>query len=52
MPSTYLPLLDWCHRGNVLDKLPKSLQPRAKRALHEIMNAESRAAAEQAIETV
>jgi putative transposase len=40
----------WVHRlANVLDKLPKSLQPRAKRALHEIMNAETRAAAEQGI---
>lgn len=40
----------WVHRlANVLDKLPKSLQPRAKRALHEIMNAETRAAAEQSI---
>jgi transposase-like protein len=40
----------WVHRlVNVLDKLPKSLQPRAKRALHEIMNAETRAAAEQGI---
>ena len=34
----------WCHKlGNVLDKLPKRLQPRAKRALHEMMYAESRA---------
>jgi transposase-like protein len=40
----------WVHRlANVLDKLPKSLQPRAKRALHEIMNAETRATAEQGI---
>lgn len=40
----------WVHRlVNVLDKLPKSLQPRAKRALHEIMMAETRAAAEQGI---
>ena len=40
----------WVHRlANVLDKLPKSLQPRAKRALHEIMNAETRAAAERDI---
>jgi transposase-like protein len=40
----------WVHRiANVLDKLPKSLQPRAKRALHEIMYAETRAAAERAI---
>ncbi len=40
----------WVHRiANVLDKLPKTLQPRAKRALHEIMAAESRAAAEREI---
>src|SRR5690606_36480336 len=33
----------WVHRlANVLDKLPKRLQPRAKEALREIMNAESR----------
>jgi transposase-like protein len=36
----------WVHRiANVLDKLPRSLQPRAKQALHEIMYAETRAAA-------
>jgi transposase-like protein len=36
----------WVHRiANVLDKLPKTLQPRAKQALHEIMYAETRAAA-------
>lgn len=30
----------WFHKlGNVLDKLPKSVQPKAKSALHEIMNA-------------
>jgi transposase-like protein len=30
--------LDWCHKmANVLDKLPKRLQPRAKRALREIL---------------
>jgi putative transposase len=40
----------WVHRiANVLDKLPKGLQPRAKRALHEIMRAETRVAAERAI---
>ncbi len=40
----------WVHRlVNVLDKLPKGLQPRAKRALHEIMTAETRAAAERDI---
>ncbi|MGH8573360.1 MAG: transposase, partial [Gammaproteobacteria bacterium] len=36
--------------ANVLDKLPKRLQGRAKRALHEIMYAETRAQAEQGIE--
>jgi putative transposase len=37
----------WVHRiANVLDKLPKGLQPRAKRALHEIMAADNRATAE------
>jgi len=40
----------WVHRlANVLDKLPKSLQPRAKQALHEMMQAESREAAEREI---
>jgi putative transposase len=39
----------WCHKlGNVLDKLPKRLQPRAKHALHEMMYAESRAECEAA----
>lgn len=38
---------DWVHRlANVLDKLPKRLQTKAKRALHEIMNAETRDQAE------
>jgi putative transposase len=33
----------WVHRlVNVLDKLPKGLQPKAKRALHEIMEAETK----------
>lgn len=41
---------DWVHRlANVLDKLPKRLQPKAKAALHEIMYAETREEAEQAI---
>jgi putative transposase len=41
----------WVHRiANVLDKLPKRLQKPAKAALHEIMNAESRASAEEEIE--
>ena len=40
----------WVHRiGNVLDKLPKRLHRQAKVALHEIMRAESRKAAEEAI---
>jgi putative transposase len=40
----------WVHRiANVLDKLPKSLQPRAKQALHAIMYAATRASAEQEI---
>ena len=39
----------WCHKlANVLDKLPQRLQPRAKRALHEMMYAESRAECEAA----
>jgi putative transposase len=39
----------WCHKlVNVLDKLPPRLQPRAKRALHEMMYAESRADCETA----
>jgi transposase-like protein len=37
----------WVHKlANVLDKLPPRLQPRAKRALHEMMYAGSRAACE------
>jgi transposase-like protein len=33
----------WCHKlANVLDKLPQRLQPRAKRALHEMMYAACR----------
>ena len=40
----------WVHRlANVLDKLPQRLQAQAKRALHEIMNAATRAQAETAI---
>ncbi len=35
----------WVHRiANVLDKLPTRLQPKAKRALHDLMYAETRAA--------
>ena len=41
---------DWCHKmANILDKLPKRLQPKAKRALREMMYAETR---EQADETI
>lgn len=40
----------WVHRlTHVLDKLPKRLQPKAKRAWREIMNAATRADAEAAI---
>jgi transposase-like protein len=40
----------WFHRlGNVLDKLPKRLQPKAKRMLREIMNADTRQHAEDGI---
>lgn len=43
---------DWVHKlANVLDKLPRRLQPRAKRALHEIMDAETRREAEKALDT-
>ncbi len=41
----------WVHRiANVLDKLPKRLHANAKAALHEIMRAETRKAAQQGIE--
>lgn len=41
----------WVHKiANCLDALPKSLQPKAKAALHEIMNAEHKEAAEAAVE--
>jgi len=40
----------WVHRtANVLDKLPKRLQPRAKKHLHEIFQAETKAAAEDQV---
>ena len=40
----------WVHRlANVLDQLPKRLQPKAKRALREIMNATTRTDAEAAM---
>ena len=41
----------WVHKlANVLDKLPKSLQPRAKAALHEMMNAATKAQCEKLLE--
>ena len=40
----------WVHKiRNVLDKLPKRLQPRAKDMLHEAMQAPDRASAEEAL---
>ena len=40
----------WVHKtANVLNKLPKSLQAKAKRALHEIWMAETKADAEAAL---
>lgn len=40
----------WFHKlGNVLDKLPKRLQPQAKRLLHEALYAAKKADAEQAL---
>ena len=42
---------DWCHKlANVLDKLPKGLQPKAKRALRAIMYAETRDVADELID--
>src|SRR6516225_7854350 len=39
----------WCHKlTNVLDKLPRRLQARTKRALHEMMYAETRSECEAA----
>ena len=44
-------MLAWVHKiANVLDKLPKSMQPKAKSKLHEPMNAPTRAACDQAID--
>jgi transposase-like protein len=41
----------WMHKiARVLDALPKGLQPKAKTALHEIMNAENREAAGAAVD--
>lgn len=42
---------DWCHKiANVLDKLPKRLQPRAKALLREAMYADTKGHAEEAID--
>jgi transposase-like protein len=42
----------WFHKlGNILDKLPKSVQPKAKGALHEVMNAPTRKDALKAIKS-
>jgi len=42
----------WVHKtANVLNKLPKSVQPRAKADLHQIWMAETRAQAHQAFDT-
>jgi transposase-like protein len=41
----------WVHKiANVLDKLPKSIQPKAKAKLHEAMNAPTRAACDAALD--
>jgi len=41
----------WMHKtGNVLNYLPKSVQPKAKQAIHEIWMAEGRAEAEKAFD--
>jgi putative transposase len=41
---------DWFHKlGNILDKLPRRLQPRVKAALHEMMYAETREQAREAV---
>jgi putative transposase len=37
----------WHKIANVLDKLPKRLQPKAKELLHEMMRAETKADAEK-----
>ena len=42
---------DWCHKiANVLDALPKGLQAKAKRALRDIMYAETREDADERID--
>jgi len=41
----------WVHRtANVLDKLPKRLQPRAKSQLHQIFNAETKEIAQEQVD--
>jgi putative transposase len=41
----------WVHKmANILDKMPKGAQPKAKAALHEIYGAETRAGAEKAFD--
>ena len=41
----------WVHKmANILDKLPKGVQPKAKAALHEIYGAETKAEAEKAFD--
>ena len=43
----------WVHKtSNVLNALPKSVQPKAKQALHEIWQAETQAAATRAFEVL
>jgi putative transposase len=45
------PQRDWCHKmANILDQLPQGLQAKAKRALREIMYAETRAVAQEQID--
>ena len=45
------PARDWCHKmANVLDKLPKRLQPRAKALLREAMYADTKQHATEAID--
>lgn len=47
--STTLVQRCWCHKtANVLNKMPKSVQPSAKNALHQIWMAETRDEAERA----
>ena len=42
---------DWCHKlANVVDQLPQGLQPKAKRALREMMYAATRTEAEELID--